>query len=359
MANDGIKITAPVDPEDIKYVLGVNSNDYGYLCSNAHGQINWWSKKKPVHILNSLEPDRNSDWWKGTRRTCGLIIPTTSSYINIPAMYTNDGKNGWDYEPPKGGNTSPYRIGDFDGYNHNAESICPDYAVPEKTLTEATIMLQYSIIQNDSISRADIGLSFGDVYNLGDWAFGAVIVSELGDIVARASSKGNTCRITTSSFRNGTFYVYPFFSAAPIAQKDDDFANLYCPLPTVGVKSFKEVSVAEYYGVMIRFSAVKINDTLGSCSGTIHIQASDGFTFINNYLQIRFATSNLADPLLAGEYQMKIEDITVKAGELYSYPFVFTNLDKTKSYIVYAMFHNSVFTEQVSPMHDFNPGDKQ
>lgn len=57
MAHSNGKITAPVGIDaDIAPVLGVSSYDLGYLCSNAHGKINKWSKIKPVK--SSVPGDR-------------------------------------------------------------------------------------------------------------------------------------------------------------------------------------------------------------------------------------------------------------------------------------------------------------
>ncbi|GEM_PF-3836346 len=105
MPNDGKKITAPVSVTDVKSVLGVNSNDIGYLCGNNHGKINMWSKYKPVKvakIVGLTEADYKASYY-------GLNI-------QIP------GNPVFSYDPPTGGASSPYRLGDFRNYNHNAIS---------------------------------------------------------------------------------------------------------------------------------------------------------------------------------------------------------------------------------------------
>ena len=97
--------------------IGVSSNDVGTLCSST--LINKWSKYKPV-AYPAINTDSIIDWWKSSRSSydvgyinlCGIRIPTVENLSQ-----TN---NIWEADPPRGGATEPYRLGDFRNYQHNS-----------------------------------------------------------------------------------------------------------------------------------------------------------------------------------------------------------------------------------------------
>lgn len=81
----------------VRDTLGSNSLSVGELCSDDN--INIWSLKKPVHFNGALIPDS--------------VRNTLSGFV-IDGMY-------WKYTPPRGSSESPYRLGDFREYQHDAE----------------------------------------------------------------------------------------------------------------------------------------------------------------------------------------------------------------------------------------------
>lgn len=116
--NNGI-ITAPVSIEDVAKCLGVSSFDLGTLCANGHGKINKWSKKKPIVYnkpqeltdaeFKGMAVDNNKGIYYGIKASTEAgnlydLHNTNYSYVGIP----------------KGGDSSPYRLTDFIGYDHNA-----------------------------------------------------------------------------------------------------------------------------------------------------------------------------------------------------------------------------------------------
>lgn len=135
-------ITAPFNPQEIYNLLGVGKYDgwYNneYICSNAHGKTNPWSRYKPVClplivVKDSFDKATNRwgeanqnvggwqrPWFYGTVSNPVFTVPTISSLNDL-------GKGGvpneyalWKYNPPHGGDYAIYRFDDFCGYNHNA-----------------------------------------------------------------------------------------------------------------------------------------------------------------------------------------------------------------------------------------------
>ncbi len=122
--NNGI-ITTPVSVNDVRTVLGAASTDVGTLCT--HRNVNMWSKCKPVRF-----PDlKNNNEWKGDTvdvgngHIYGLYRPWSGGspieeIAELPIEYLR----------PTGGMESPYRLTDFDGYNHRCK--CPwEIELPE------------------------------------------------------------------------------------------------------------------------------------------------------------------------------------------------------------------------------------
>lgn len=101
------KITAPVSIGDVSTALGVGNYDLGYLCKNTHGKINMWSKKKPVIYA-----------------TLGELTGAQLRAASFGLSYTIDTAWNvvWAYNPPTGGDTAPFRLLDFEDYDHNAKS---------------------------------------------------------------------------------------------------------------------------------------------------------------------------------------------------------------------------------------------
>lgn len=90
--------------------IGVGSNDVGTLCTSS--KINRWSKWKPVSYatVGSLNINQLKEM------NYGLSIQSHNNYLDA----YNEGI--W-YNPPIGGINSPYRLGDFRNYNHEAIAV--------------------------------------------------------------------------------------------------------------------------------------------------------------------------------------------------------------------------------------------
>lgn len=115
--NSNGKITAPINlASDVYSVLVISPQngvyDVGYACSNKHGKINRFSFKKPMRIgvlytQTDLQFEANHC---GMTAVEALISGTPPKLVCQP----------WTYDAPTGGSSSPYRLADFNGYNHNA-----------------------------------------------------------------------------------------------------------------------------------------------------------------------------------------------------------------------------------------------
>lgn len=88
--------------DDFGAIIGY-STDVGTLCKSA--KVNKWSRYKPVDGA-----------WPGI--TLGFEIASTNATKPAKSHFTQ-----WVYKPPTGGSTSPFRLGDFRGYDHDSTTL--------------------------------------------------------------------------------------------------------------------------------------------------------------------------------------------------------------------------------------------
>lgn len=115
MSNSNGKITAPVNMTDIATVLGKT----GVLIDGS--EANKWAKNKPFETYNNPRIEQTASdreqgaygfyWWNMTKESSAPIAST--AYDCMQKAAANAGT--WLRKPP-----TIVRMGDFDGYNHNA-----------------------------------------------------------------------------------------------------------------------------------------------------------------------------------------------------------------------------------------------
>ena len=229
MINDEEVIQAPVSIDDVQKVLNTNDNDIGSLCTNA--SINMWSKHKPVKDGGLLSINIVGS---------GIKIPYATTITDFFRLVT-DGSLNWSYDKPTGGIYSPYRLADFNGYDHYAN--CMFYYLDNKSLsftfrTDDYLQINIEAIRNGN-AGADTQLTIDDL-NISKYYFGAAI--EYNDniitIVTNATTLDNNSvlkipKIKLAGLNTGgniTYYVnlYPFL----YTNGDDGSGQTkYCAIP--------------------------------------------------------------------------------------------------------------------------------
>lgn len=91
----------------VQKTLNADTTKLSELCT--HESINKWSYKKPIDINKNKIDD--ADIYKSD---CGFDLNNITTQ-KIAEVINNAGKFKWVYKRPK----NCYRLGDFDGYNHN------------------------------------------------------------------------------------------------------------------------------------------------------------------------------------------------------------------------------------------------
>lgn len=113
MANNGTSIYGQVMVSDCMAVLPTSLTDIKAICRNSHGLTNPYALNKPFICANQLLPVSEAQRRVADR---GNLVRSFSNARDA-AQAMIDGLE-WTYLPPTGGMDAPYRLGDFQGYNH-------------------------------------------------------------------------------------------------------------------------------------------------------------------------------------------------------------------------------------------------
>ena len=121
--------TTGISTSLVKSELGAGSNDVGTLCT--HPNINMMAINKPTKYpsvsTNAWQTGIiNQDYYDGVEnygiRKPYNLVPANATKIGQAPIYSvgtlGNIKSLWQYIKPTGGASSPYRLGDFRGYEH-------------------------------------------------------------------------------------------------------------------------------------------------------------------------------------------------------------------------------------------------
>lgn len=238
-------ITAPVSIDDVKTCLGVSTNDVAALCTNA--QINMWAKYKPTSYPSAF----SDEWYKGSDGNYGISLP---AYVNsmtlLPSKYTADKVNGYGYKRPSGGSSSPYRLGDFRGYNHKADPPIGGFDLATNLSSSVQVthsgFIQAYLAAEPGVSEGSNSLSLSVMGSLKDTYFGIAMINKSGKVPYYAISSSKISANTTEQlyvqlkpsggFDVGLYTIYPFLSTQTNSE------GFFYPLPSVSPCSMKVIS---------------------------------------------------------------------------------------------------------------------
>lgn len=190
---------------DVKTVLGESVNTLSGLCKST--KINWWSKKKPVQFTGT----RSSAWWKSRTQDCGLtpyLLRSVDDVIN----HCDGTANGWAYARPNG-STYPYRLLDFQGYNHNAVPVISNIRISSGVAVgnDVTFIAYIPISSDSQLSLADLS-TMSNCY-LGLYAKRTSgTVSRCAASTVTIANGGSAFDISTTGWTAGTWRCYPFIT---------------------------------------------------------------------------------------------------------------------------------------------------
>jgi hypothetical protein len=321
MSHSNGKITAPINLDgDVYATLGIGSvngaYDLGYACANTHGKINPWARYKPVRY-ESLAPGENEKWWQGWDGNCGVKPKRISSYTDAE-NYADGSMNGWEYTPPTGGKF-PFRLTDFNGYNHRAQApinkfMCPTTA--SNQFNSSSFTCSAAIVLPSEGHDTDY-LNMGDFSEIAECYFGVYVKHKTSQMYRRvtADKKIGTgyAMVTVKSWgmATGDWEVSPFLSTAILNQDDPDIAHLAYSIPMM--KKAKIEIVGSYVSISILGGMMPSIMRYIEVTVRVRNNSSSLISFSNNNCMARYASKKFEDPLTIGESSERIEDFSVSA----------------------------------------------
>lgn len=348
MALANNKITAPVSIDDLKSLFGEPSGDLATLCKSP--KINVWAKYKPT-VYPSPFPD---DWYKSKDGNYGLNITVdnrVSSWSALVAEYSK-ANNGYSniYKRPNGGATSPYRLGDFRGYNHKAKPEISDYLVASNYMEDSQISLSVAYnavtVDGDQVSYKDVEVYKG-LY------FGYVITDTSGKtlkLIATASTTSSyEVRLAARTLLAGTYRLYPMFCNVDYST-NHTLRAMYCyAVPNLAGGKIMTVRTASETESS-KFASIFAEYTFANTRIKVTLKAKERVTNIGIYFCYQ-SNPTKGQALLVGEYSTRIDSIA--SGETKS--VTFTNPLSGKSYLIYVMSDGVWVAKGLPPMTSIMP----
>lgn len=342
------KITAPVSIDDLKNLFGEPSGDLATLCKSS--KINVWAKYKPTDY-NAAFTD---NWSKGKDGNYGLNITVdnrVSSWSALVAEYSKP-NNGYSniYKRPSGGATSPYRLGDFRGYNHKAKPEISDYLAATNYIEDSPISLSVAYnaitVDGDQVSYKDVEVYKG-LY------FGYVITDMSGKtlklIVTASTTSSYEVRIAARTLLAGNYRLYPMFCNVDYST-NHTLQGMYCyAIPNLaGGKIMTVITASE--SEASKFAYIHAEYINSNTRIKVTIKVNGLVTNIGIYF-CHTSNPTKGQSLMSGEYSTKINSIA--AGETKS--VTFTNPLSNKSYLVYVISNGVWVTKGLLPMINIMP----
>lgn len=243
-----------VSVHEIARCIGVGTLDLGELCT--HDKVNMFSRKKSVEIPIQ-EPNRATDWWRGTEGNCGIAAPArVSSFFSLLSQY--DGKmNGWVRVKPVTWN----RANDFDGYYHYAQPPIKEMDSMDSyfKLEDTPVNVSIAYNEDDVDENGSGSLKMSDIIidnqPLNDWYLGVVIFDESGSNIIgfNATQKGAEIETlsypTTKLLIGSTYLLVPFYSRESLDDKYGDGAKSIMALPIIQPVKFKVVDPSKLLSI--------------------------------------------------------------------------------------------------------------
>ena len=340
MALPNDKISIPLVAKE----LGTTENDLGRLCT--HQNINKWSKYKPIDV-NKVEGLLESDF---AFKKYGLPL---KQFTTLDALITYYRANPikFEYQKPKGGALSPYRLSDFRNYEKLAER---PYLLSSSIMGDiykGTGNPTVSLKNKDSLPVNNITLN--DI-GAGNFQFGVVAV-KTGSLTPKASKVAdgllststfkeaeiNLSSLTTGNTYDVLGYIAEIVGGNPIRYyllEDGDIAQF----------AYKALSIRTFLSATYTSGFRRVTWDL-----TIENNNGMAITFQNASIRVRYADKEPNDNLGIGEQIVSLGDINIPGNTTYTDNGTINNvLDDIATRGGYVYFSSNNYPEQ-NTRYDF------
>ena len=189
-------------------------NAHGSSCTNnvisffdERAVINHWSFRKPY--ATDLDMFKLSDE-QIQSINCGFTAKQIAAYTNLPSVMDGN-MNGWVYTRPSGGQYSPYRVGDYVGYDTDAPPMIQGFNVPSEVPKSGTTTVDATAFVTTSTGT---NVTIADIGGLKDYKPAVYLVSgsysRMYESSSSIASGGFSIPINIADMTLGDWVVYPF-----------------------------------------------------------------------------------------------------------------------------------------------------
>ncbi len=146
-----------IEPSDVSAVLGVASMEVGTLCTSD--KINRWAIYKPLQYkgISKLTLAQRMEKNMGLSPASVTRLKDAYGVAKASLEAIESEIREWSYAKPMGGSTSPYRLGDFDGYDHESVACDSDWKDAQAAKGRATVPVANFSFRLNEESASNIG----------------------------------------------------------------------------------------------------------------------------------------------------------------------------------------------------------
>lgn len=253
--SENLIITAPnITPGEVKNLLGNDKMSVADVCLSPN--INEWSRYKPIYKAGRTGIDFHFRGVGYDAALHGLVAKSYSSWANLAGSLISNGKlnalSDWSYDQRDlKSSITPKRLGDFDGYYHNAAPPFAGFFCPP-TLGNKTAgsqqkayllpAIKTDIGADDPVAPGSIGLSQINAPSMANIAtttlnnfyFGVALIKPQNATVAWVLSENAMQDITSGDIQHiyevpmsltsvaaGTYYAVPVLTRVRVTSLQD------------------------------------------------------------------------------------------------------------------------------------------
>ena len=266
----------------------VNNDVISFFKEGA--KINPWNKYKPTDVGGDF-PEYPGTYWKGKDGDCMMVVKTVSNLTALENLYLT-GDTGWVYKTFDASKSTPYRLGDFRGYDTNASSCISSIQYSEiiEVTTSGTNNVWLTPLYK---SQNNHELNLSDIWNkttysyMDGWYVGFVYKSTRSSelkIITQSNpidyeDINETILFPVDASYRGTFTLYPVLSQHSYTTETNVLhpSSYICPLPN-STRIDIEIKIIVPYTINLDKTATQITIIAQQIKPTIvyNIKATQG-----------------------------------------------------------------------------------
>lgn len=361
-------------------ILGVGKRSDGryHLADIATaGSINPWAKNKGFGYnsenfdYDPQNPDASNASRAAARKEknqgfdlTNARISTNGSVSDIASKYDGN-MNGWLYVKPKGrASGEPYRLRDFDGYDHGALCFVQRFGTPARWAKDfGAFNVSFMISMPPEGNEDPTYLHHSDFPAIANAYIGVAMIDENGNISRMTaddivSNAGIALNVPVTTLAEGTYTLYPFFSTKKLAFTDGGIiVSEQFTVPNVN----KATLVLMNKSITISISSeylYSVTDTHTlSYTVTVYNNGNGERTLTNNWIRLRYADKTWNDTMNVNEKEREIGTITIAAGSSYTFSGFFSGVvqDLYNSSRVWVSLHTAAYQQSDVPRQQIQP----